>query len=126
MKKLVILILLGAFLLAGCQRDAEVVSYNLAYEADNFNIDRRIVVFNGITDSYLLEVVGRCSIEDQEIQLEITCKIGPEEYKKHLAGLSDNVSYFVEQLETHNVSEYRYKVVFKPATIIPDVDPDLG
>ena len=108
--------------LAGCQDDAQVASYNISKAADNFEIDRRIVFYNGITDSYMLTIEGRCSIEDQTTQLEVTCKIGRDAYKKHFLGLSDNVTYFAEQLETANVSEYHHRVTFKPQSILPDVD----
>ncbi|MGY0499078.1 beta-sandwich lipoprotein [Nocardia sp. FBN12] len=108
--------------LAGCSSDADVVSENLSKESDQFKIDRRVVFFNGITDKYLLSIEGKCSIKDENNQLEVTCKTGDNEYKKHFLGLSDNVSYFVEQLEPAEVSRYQYKVIFKPETIIPDVD----
>lgn len=107
--------------LTGCS-DAEVVSENLSKDADNFKIDRRVVFFNGITDTYLLSVEGRCAIEDDGNQLEVTCKTGKDTYKKHFLGLSDNVSYFVEQVSGANVSADHYKVVFKPSTIIPDIE----
>lgn len=107
---------------------ADVVSENLSKEAEQFKIQRRIVFFNGITDEYLLVVEGRCSVETGDAtlsgSLETTCKIGPNAYKKHFLGLSDNVSYFVEQLEAADVSEYHYKVIFRPSTIIPDIDAD--
>ncbi len=108
--------------LAGCQDDAEVASYNISKAADNFEIDRRIVFYNGITDTYMLTIEGRCSIEDQTTQLEVTCKIGPNAFKKHFLGLSDNVTYFAEQLETADVSVYHHRVTFKPQEILPDVD----
>ncbi|MEV6063066.1 hypothetical protein [Nocardia asteroides] len=112
----------GAFAVTGCSSDADVVSKNLSKESDQFKIDRRVVFFNGITDKYLLSIEGKCSIKDANNQLEVTCKTGDDEYKKHFLGLSDNVSYFVEQLEGANVSTYHYKVIFKPETIIPDVE----
>lgn len=108
--------------LAGCSPDAEVASQNLSKAADNFEIDRRVVFFNGITDTYLLSIEGRCSITDQGHQLEVTCKVGDKDFKKHFLGLSDNVSYFVEQLESVDVSEYHYRVIFKPEQILPDID----
>lgn len=70
----------------------------------------------------MLSLEGRCSIKDQTNQLEVTCKTGSDAYKKHFLGLSDNVTYFAEQLDSKNVSAYHYRVVFKPQTIIPDVD----
>ena len=69
---------------------------------------------NGITDTYLLSIEGLCSVEDQSNQLEVTCKVGQTEYKKHFLGLSDNVTYFAEQLDGAQVSAYHYRVVFKP------------
>jgi hypothetical protein len=115
-------VLLGAASLAGCSDDAEVASSNLSKAADNFEVQRRVVFFNGITDTYLLSIEGRCSIKDEGGQLEVTCKVGDGEYKKHFLGLSDNVSYFVEQTEAANVSAYHYRVTFKPETIVPDID----
>jgi hypothetical protein len=114
---------LTAFLtLTGCSSDAEVVSENLSKAADNFEVNRRIVMFNGITDKYLLTIEGPCSITDEETQLEVTCKTGPGTYKKHFLGLSDNVSYFVEQGQPVSASANHYRVTFKPQSIIPDPD----
>ena len=85
--------------LSACVPDAQMASHNLSKAADMFEIDRRVVFYNGITDTYMLTIEGRCSIEDQGNQLEVTCKIGDGAYKKHFLGLSDNVTYFVEQLD---------------------------
>ena len=114
--------LAAALFLAGCTDDAKIASRNLSKSADNFEIDRRIVFYNGITDSYMLTIEGRCSIEDQVNQLEVTCKIGPDRYRKHFLGLSDNVTYFAEQLKTADASAYHHRVTFKPQQIIPDID----
>jgi len=71
----------------------------------------------------MLSIEGRCSIEADaaDNQLEVTCKTGPDEYKKHFLGLSDNVTYFVEQLGSAQVDVYHYEVIFKPESIVPDV-----
>lgn len=111
---------MGLFL-AGCS-DAEVVSQRLSTDADYFKIERRIVFYNGINGEYMLTVEGKCSIYDDGNQLEVTCKTGEETYKKHFLGLSDNVTYFVEQVKEKVEDPYHYLVVFKPATIIPDID----
>lgn len=112
----------GAIALTGCSSDADVASENLSKAADNFEVNRRIVMFNGITDQYLLTVEGACSISDEGNQLEVTCKVGPSEYKKHFLGLSDNVSYFVEQGSPVKASANNYRVTFKPQSIIPNPD----
>jgi hypothetical protein len=124
LKKIVAALAAGLFVvtLAGCSDDAKVASDNLSKAADNFEIQRRIVFFNGITDTYLLEIVGLCSITDEGNQLEVTCKVGNGQFKKHFLGLSDNVSYFVEQVESARVSDTYYRVTFKPQTIVPDID----
>lgn len=113
-------------MLVGCSSDASVASRNLSEAADNFEINRRIVFFNGITDTYLLSIEGLCSIDAAAKQLEVTCKVGAGQYKKHFLGLSDNVSYFSEQLDAAAVGVYHYKVVFKPQTLIPDIDLKVG
>jgi hypothetical protein len=114
--------------LAGCAADADVASSNLSKAADMFQINRRVVFYNGITDSYMLTIEGRCSLgnNDDPKELTVTCKTGANEFKKHFLGLSDNVTYFVEQIDGANVSTYHYKVIFKPQTIIPDVDLSVG
>lgn len=121
-----------AIALTGCT-DADVASQNLSKDADNFKIVRRVVFFNGITDKYLLTIEGRCSIVDESsgetpggsAQLEVTCKIdqnGKTEYKKHFLGLSDNVSYFVEQMDGADVPIDHYKVVLKPSVVAPELE----
>lgn len=112
-----------ALTVAGCSSDADVASENLSKAADNFEVPRRIVFFNGITDKYLLEIQGRCSIaaDTASKKLDVTCKVG-DGYKKHFLGLSDNVSYFVEQVEGKNVSTDFYQVNFKPQAIVPDIE----
>lgn len=114
---------LAAITLAGCT-DADVASKNLSRAADNFEVARRVVFYNGITDSYMLTIQGLCSLgnNDSAGTLTVTCKTGPGVYKKHFLGLSDNVTFFVEQLEANNVSTAQYKVVFKPSVIIPDIE----
>lgn len=122
--QLTILVIMAAISLSGCSAcddDADVASDNLSKAADNFEVNRRIIFLNSITDKYLMVIEGKCSIRDQNNQLEVTCKLGPNEFKKHFLGLSSNVTYFVEQVEGIDVSEYHYRVTFKPETIVPDV-----
>lgn len=118
---LIALALLGG-MTACTDDDADVVSENLSKAADNFEVNRRVVMFNGITDEYLLVIEGACSITDEGNQLEVVCKVGDKEYKKHFLGLSDNVSYFVEQGDPIKASANHYRVTFKPQSILPDVD----
>ena len=120
--KSLVLVVMMMFPLVGCETDATVASRNLSKEAEQFNIVRNIVFYNGINGEYMLSLTGRCSIEDDGRQLEVTCKDGKSAYKKHFLGLSDNVTYFAQQVDSAKVSVYRTKGIWKPATILPDVD----
>ena len=124
MKK--VLLILGMLLLVGCAREADVASHNVSIAADQFQVNRRLVFYNGITGEYMLVIEGLCSLGNHDVagELTVTCKVGPSQYKKHFLGLSDNVTYFVEQLEPSDVNAYHYKVIFRPAQIIPDVELD--
>lgn len=119
--------ILATVLLAGCGREADVASRNLSTAADQFEINRRIVFYNGITGEYMLTIEGLCSLgnQDAQRQLSVTCKTSPTAYKKHFLGLSDNVTYFLEQMEPAKVSTYHYRVIFKPSVIIPDIELKL-
>lgn len=121
MKKIATLSVL--FLLAGCANDAAIVSQNISNDAQNFKIVRRIVFYNGITDNYVLTIEGLCSIEDQSgnKKIAVTCKVSEGQYKKHYLHISDNVTYFSEQMEGSASNASRYKVTFKPSVIVPDV-----
>ena len=116
------------FLAAGCDRPADVASRNLSVAADNFQIARRIIFYNGITGEYILSIEGLCALGNNETgkQRTVTCKTAPNEYKKHYLGLSDNVTYFAEQISAAAVDTYQYRVIFRPTTIIPDISIDIG
>jgi len=123
MKKwLAVLAVTIALFVSGCDTDARVASRNLSKAAEMFEIDRRIIFYNGITSGYILAIEGRCSIEPSGDKLSVTCRTGEDDFKKHYLGLSDNVTYFVEQLEPAKVGVYHYRVIFKPQTIIPNID----
>jgi hypothetical protein len=124
MRKLFAVIFLAfVALLSGCN-DADVASRNLSVAADNFEVNRRVIFYNGITGEYMLTIEGLCSIGNNDTagRLSVTCKVGPTQFKKHFLGLSHNVTFFVEQIEPNKASTHHYRVTFKPATIIPDIE----
>lgn len=122
-KASVLIVLMIALLIMGCT-DAAVVSANISKSADQFEIYRRVVFYNGITDQYILQVEGYCSInaDTMDGQLELTVKTDDGRFMKHYLGLSDNVTYFVEQIEPAMVGDGRYRVIFKPSVIVPRID----
>jgi hypothetical protein len=103
--------------------NASVASYNVSNDATQFRVYRRVVFLNGITDKYILCVEGYCSIlKSEDGMLEVIIKTEKGEYLKHFLGLSDNVTFFAEQVQPSKVSDKNYKVIFKPSVIVPDVE----
>lgn len=122
-QKLVYFLILTITLTFFSCSDAMIASSNVSKAADQFQIYRRVVFYNGITDNYILSVEGYCSIEKTvDGMLEVMVKTENGTYLKHFLGLSDNVTFFAEQLLDVKVSDRRYRVIFKPSAIIPDVN----
>jgi protein involved in sex pheromone biosynthesis len=124
MKKKLVLAIVGIMaILSACSSEADTVSENLSKSADSFQVQRRVVFVNGITDKYLLEIDGLCSLDaSNSKKISVTCKVGEGQYKKHYLGLSDNVTYFIEQTDAKYEDPFHYKVLFRPETIVPDID----
>ena len=122
MERISLLFIGIVLILTGCNTDANIASHNLSKAADQFEIYRRVVFYNGMTDSYILTIEGYCSINDYNKQLEVTVKTPEGTYLKHFLGLSENVTYFAEQIQAKEVSVDRYRVIFKPVSIIKNVD----
>lgn len=122
------MLLLVAVIGAGCKSAADTVNDNLGKEAERFNVQRRIVGINGITDKAIFQVTGRCSLEQNDTinALEVICKYGPGDYRKHFIGRSDNVTFVSTQLHGLPVSEYHTEFILRPTTIVPDVKLDVG
>lgn len=123
MKKVVLIIALvaGLFFLTGCDTEAQRVSYNLSQEADNFNKVRQLTVINCIQGDVLFQMTGKLSItaDTADNQLEVVVEDADGSYKKHFVGLSDNVTYVVEDLAASAVSKYKYTLNFNPNMWIP-------
>ena len=105
---------------AGCNQ-AERVSYNLSKEADNFNDIRQVTVINCIEGDILFQMTGKMSItaDTSDNQIEIIVEDENGEYKKHFIGLSNNVTYVVEDITSEDVSNYKYTLNFNPDMWIP-------
>lgn len=115
------LLLLMGIIMCGC-REAERVSYNLSQEADNFNNIRQITVINCIQGDVLFQMTGKMSIkaDTEDNQLEVIVEDDAGNYKKHFIGLSNNVTYVVEDITSEsNVSKYKYELNFNPKMWIP-------
>ena len=124
MKRVLCAIILGVFTvmaLSGCDTQASRVSYNLSQQADNFNDVRQITVMNCIKGDVLFQMTGKMSItaDTADNQLEVIVEDNDGNYKKHFIGLSDNVTYVVEDITSGDVSKYKYTLNFNPNMWIP-------
>jgi hypothetical protein len=118
--KIFLATILAGLCLTACSHNNDVVSKNLSNEADQFHVFRQIVVYNGFTDKYILEVDGYCALGNHDAADEVTytCK-SPDGYVKDIIEKSDNTFVFVHQLSPKNVSDNFYQVTLKPTEIIP-------
>lgn len=122
MKKMfcAMMIIFVVLIMVGCNQ-AERVSYNLSREADNFNDIRQITVINCLQGDVLFQMTGKMSItaDVADNQLEIVVEDENKEYKKHFIGLSDNVTYVVEDITSGDVDQYKYTLNFNPKMWLP-------
>lgn len=120
-KRIAVILFASAVALTGCQRESDKVSYNLSLEADNFNDVRQITVINCLQGDVLFQMTGKMSInaDTSDNQLEVIVEDENGEYKKHFIGLSDNVTYVVEDITSGDVSKYKYTLNFNPDMWIP-------
>jgi hypothetical protein len=131
MKKIVAVgaALVAAIGLSACSSSSDVASKNLSKDADNYKVFRQIVVYNAITDKYVLEVDGWCSLgnHDSSDEVTYTCKIGNDKnsassFIKDIIKKSDNTFVFVHQLHPKHVSTEYYKVILKPTEVLPNFE----
>ena len=120
MKK-IIAVLIAASLLAmsGC-RESDRVSYNVSKEADNFNVVRRLTVFNIRTDTVLMQMTGKMAIKNEgHDELSILVEVEKGKYQKHFVYLNEYTMYTVEDMNGTDVSRYAYELEFLPQELIP-------
>ena len=122
-KVFVAIIMLPLLALTACgDDDAKVVERNMTKAAQNYEIFRRVILYNVILDKNVMITEGWCNVEPGQLRTSVSCKVGPNKYLRHFYGNSDNSLYIVEQLEASSVNAYHYRRTFKPQVIIPDID----
>lgn len=115
---LVMVCMVGA--LTGCTA-ADDVNHNLSQAADNFEVVRKITVYNARTDMIIMEMEGLMSLSNNSTsELVVTCKTGADEYKKNYVYLNDYVIYVVEDITGTVTDPYHYKIHFY--TAVPDFE----
>lgn len=119
MKRIIVLLVVMMFMLCGC-READRVSRNVSKEADNFNVTRRVTVFNIRTDTVLMQMTGKISIENNtHNELVVLVEVEKGLYQKHFIYLNEYTMYTVEDLSGAEVSPYAYELEFLPQTLLP-------
>lgn len=123
MKKTVLLLVMlcvTILVLSGCSdREANKVSYNISKEADNFNVTRRVTIFNTRTDKCLLEIIGNLSVQKSSGDIDVIVEVGEGQYKKHFVNLNSWTTYVVEDVSGAFVDKYHYEINFQPEAIVP-------
>lgn len=119
---IILTVLLIPAFLAACGDDATIVNHNMTKAADNFEIMRRVILYNAIRGENIMITEGRCTVDAGQLRTSVTCKVGPDNYIRNFYGNADNTLYVVEQMETVAVNPYHYRRTFKPQSILPDID----
>ena len=122
MKRVAAFAAVTTLLLAGCQSAADKANDNLTKAAENFEVPRRIVGINGITDKVLFSAEGFCSYEDAPPSLLVICKEPDGKISRTTMRFSDNVTFVSTQLVGIKVSTFHSRIIFRPETIIPNFD----
>jgi hypothetical protein len=124
-----------AIITTGCASKASVAAQNLSTAADNFQVPRSISFYNGITGQNILLIKGLCSIGSNVSSTDppvnggdvtVTCDVGKDakghdEFIKDFLGLSDNVTYVVQQEIGVPVSDAHYQFIWRPSTLVPGI-----
>ena len=117
---------LTVVVLAGCSSDADTADRNIVTAAEQFEIQRTIIGISGITGDIIFYAEGRCSFESYTGRVDVTCRYGPDEYRKHVFITGDQDSVVITQEEAVDVSVYQTRIILKPENLIPNFDLEVG
>ena len=117
-KRLIACIFFAMIITTGCGTEADKVAQNIAKEADNFNVYRRVVIINTRTDKPEFEVIGKLSVTVSSDRLDVIVE-DDGRYYKHIINLTDNNMFVVEDLGGADVSQFKYEINYIPESIGP-------
>lgn len=117
-----IMVVVVTLLCVGCGSEADKASYNISKQADYFESERKLTVYNARTDMIVLEEEGYMSISNNSHnELVCTVKVGPNQYKVNYIYLNEYTMYVVEDITGTHTDPYHYKLYFH-TEILPDVE----
>ena len=115
MKKVIVIALMTIMLLGiftGCS-EADKVNANISKQAEYFNCERRVTVYNARTDNVIMYIEGFINIDNNtSSELVVTAKVGSDTYKKNYVYLNDYTLYVVEDISGTHTDPYHYKIYF--------------
>ena len=115
------LIMIIVLTMASCT-EANKVNANISKQAEYFECERRVTVYNARTDKIIFVIEGYINISNNDTQeLVITCKVGANEYKKNYVYLNDYTLYVVEDITGTHTDPYHYKLYFH-TDLLPDIE----
>lgn len=115
MKKVLVVILSVCILIgaSGCS-EASRVNHNISKQAEYFECERRVTVYNARTDKVIMLIEGYINIETdtEHNELVVTAKVGPSTYKKNYVYLTDYTLYVVDDISGTHTDPWHYKIYF--------------
>lgn len=109
---MVVLLFIALGVLHGCS-EADKVNANISKQADYFQSERKITVYNARTDKVIMEAEGYMSISNNSSnELVCTVRVGENKYKKNYIYLNKYTMYIVEDITGTHTDPYHYKLYF--------------
>lgn len=113
--------LMVLFTAAGCS-EADKVNHNISQQAEYFQSERRVTVWNARTDNVIMYIEGYINISNNSTdELVVTAKVGENSYKKNYVYLNDYTLYVVEDINGTHTDPYHYKLYFN-TNVLPEVE----
>lgn len=106
---------------AGCS-EADKANHNISQQAEYFQSERRVTVWNARTDNVIMYIEGYINISNNSTdELVVTAKVGEDSYKKNYVYLNDYTLYVVEDINGTHTDPYHYKLYFN-TNVLPEVE----
>lgn len=113
--------LMVLFAAAGCS-EADKVNQNISQQAEYFQSERRVTVWNARTDNVIMYIEGYINISNNNTdELVVTAKVGEDSYKVNYVYLNDYTLYVVEDISGTHTDPYHYKLYFN-TNVLPEVE----
>jgi len=113
--------LMVLFTVTGCS-EADKVNHNISQQAEYFQSERRVTVWNARTDNVIMYIEGYINISNNSTdELVVTAKVGENSYKVNYVYLNDYTLYVVEDISGTHTDPYHYKLYFN-TNVLPEAE----